>query len=220
MTDLRIGSIAPDFTAETTQGTIHFHDWIDGQYAVLFSHPKDYTPVCTTELGEVARLKDEFAKRDAKVIGLSVDKVGDHQGWAQDIKDVSGHEVNFPMIGDYDLNVSKLYNMLPAEEQAGENRTSATNATVRTVYIIGPDKKIKAMLIYPMNSGRNFEEILRLLDSIRLTDRHTLATPVNWKQGEACIIPPSVSNEAAKEKYPQGWETIKPYLRKVAQPAD
>lgn len=220
MTDLRIGSIAPDFTAETTQGTIHFHDWIDGQYAVLFSHPKDYTPVCTTELGEVARLRDEFAKRDAKVIGLSVDKVTDHQGWSQDIEDVSGYEVNFPMIGDYDLNVSKLYNMLPAEEQAGDSRTSGTNATVRTVYIIGPDKKIRAMLIYPMNSGRNFEEILRLLDSVRLTDRHTLATPVNWKQGEPCIIPPSVSNEAAKEKYPQGWETLKPYLRKVAQPVD
>ncbi|HWI76286.1 MAG TPA: peroxiredoxin [Sphingomicrobium sp.] len=220
MTDLRIGSIAPDFTAETTQGTIHFHDWIGDSYAVLFSHPKDYTPVCTTELGEVARLKPEFDKRNTKVIGLSVDKVGDHEGWSQDIKDVSGHEVNFPMIGDYDLKVSKLYNMLPADETDTEGRTAANNATVRTVYIIGPDKKIKSMLIYPMSSGRNFAEIMRLLDSIRLTEKHSVATPVNWNPGDECIIPPSVSDEAAKAKYPGGWKTLKPYLRTIPQPAE
>ena len=220
MTDLRIGSTAPDFTAETTQGTINFHDWIGDSYAVLFSHPKDYTPVCTTELGEVARLKPEFDKRNTKVIGLSVDKVGDHEGWSQDIKDVSGHEVNFPMIGDYDLKVSKLYNMLPADETDTEGRTAANNATVRTVYIIGPDKKIKSMLIYPMSSGRNFAEIMRLLDSIRLTEKHSVATPVNWNPGDECIIPPSVSDEAAKAKYPGGWKTLKPYLRTIPQPAE
>lgn len=220
MTALAIGSTAPDFTAETTQGTITFHDWIGDSWCVLFSHPKDYTPVCTTELGEVARLKPEFARRNTKVIGLSVDKVGDHEGWSRDIKDVSGHEVNFPMIGDYDLNVSKLYNMLPAEETDTEGRTAASNATVRTVYIIGPDKKIKAMLIYPMTSGRNFDEILRLLDSIQLGEKHSVATPVNWKPGEDCIIPPSVSDEAAKAKYPGGWKTVKPYLRTIPQPVD
>ncbi len=220
MTALAIGSTAPDFTAETTQGTINFHDWIGDSYAILFSHPKDYTPVCTTELGEVARLKPEFDKRNTKVIGLSVDKVGDHEGWSQDIRDVSGHEVNFPMIGDYDLNVSKLYNMLPAEETETEGRTAATNATVRTVYIIGPDKKIKAMLIYPMSSGRNFQEIMRLLDSIRLTDKHSVATPVNWNPGDECIIPPSVNDQDAKAKYPGGWKTLKPYLRTIPQPAD
>ena len=219
MTQLSINSVAPDFTAETTQGTINFHDWIGDSWAVLFSHPKDYTPVCTTELGEVARLKPEFDKRNTKVIGLSVDKVGDHQGWSQDIKDVSGHEVTFPMIGDYDLKVSKLYNMLPAEETNTEDRTAATNATVRTVYIIGPDKKIKAMLIYPMSSGRNFEEILRLLDSIQLTAKHPIATPVNWKHGDDVIIAPSVNDEAAKEKF-GSWKTVKPYLRTIPQPAD
>ena len=220
MTELRIGSTAPDFTAETTQGEINFHDWIGDSWAVLFSHPKDYTPVCTTELGEVARLKPEFDKRNAKVIGLSVDKVGDHQGWSQDIKDYSGHEVNFPMIGDYDLKVSKLYNMLPAEETDTEGRTAATNATVRTVYLIGPDKKIKAMLIYPMSSGRNFEEILRLLDSIQLTAKHPVATPVNWKHGDEVIIAPSLADDAAKEKFPGGWKTHKPYLRTIPQPVD
>ena len=220
MTALAIGSTAPDFTAETTEGTINFHEWIGDSWAVLFSHPKDFTPVCTTELGEVARLKPEFDKRNTKVIGLSVDKVGDHRGWAQDIKDVTGQQVNFPMIGDYDLNVSKLYNMLPAEETETEGRTAASNATVRTVYIIGPDKKIKAMLIYPMTSGRNFDEILRLLDSIQLGEKHTLATPVNWRPGEDCIIPPSVSDEQAREKYPDGWKTMKPYLRTVPQPVD
>jgi alkyl hydroperoxide reductase subunit AhpC len=218
MTDLRIGSIAPDFTAETTQGTINFHDWIGDSYAILFSHPKDYTPVCTTELGEVARLKPEFDKRNTKVIGLSVDKVGDHEGWSRDIKDVSGHEVNFPMIGDYDLKVSKLYNMLPADETDTEGRTAASNATVRTVYIIGPDKKIKSMLIYPMSSGRNFAEIMRLLDSIRLTEKHSVATPVNWNPGDDCIISPAVSDEDAKGMFPGGFVTKLPYLRTVKQP--
>jgi alkyl hydroperoxide reductase subunit AhpC len=219
MTELRIGSTAPDFTAETTQGTINFHDWIGDSYAVLFSHPKDYTPVCTTELGEVARLKPEFDKRNTKVIGLSVDKVGDHEGWSRDIKDVSGHEVSFPMIGDYDLKVSKLYNMLPADETDTEGRTAAANATVRTVYIIGPDKKIKAMLIYPMSSGRNFAEILRLLDSIQLTARHPIATPVNWNQGEEVIVAPSLADDAAKERF-GSFKTVKPYLRTIPQPAD
>ena len=219
MTQLAIGSTAPDFTAETTQGDINFHDWIGDSYAVLFSHPKDYTPVCTTELGEVARLKPEFDKRNTKVIGLSVDKVGDHHGWSQDIKDVSGHEVSFPMIGDYDLKVSKLYNMLPAEETNTEGRTAATNATVRTVYIIGPDKKIKAMLIYPMSSGRNFEEILRLLDSIQLTAKHPIATPVNWKHGDDVIVAPSLADDAAKERFGD-FKTVKPYLRTIPHPAD
>ena len=217
---LSIGSTAPDFTAETTQGPIRFHDWIGDSWAILFSHPKDYTPVCTTELGEVARLKPEFDKRNTKVIGLSVDKVGDHHGWSHDIKDVTGQDVNFPMIGDYDLKVSKLYNMLPAEETQTEGRTAATNATVRTVYLIGPDKKIKAMLIYPMSTGRNFGEVLRLLDSIQLTEKHGLATPVNWQPGDECIIPPSVSDEAAREKFPGGWKTVKPYLRTVPHPQE
>ena len=218
---LSIGSIAPDFTAETTQGKLNFHDWIGDSYAILFSHPKDFTPVCTTELGEVARLKDDFARRNTKVIGLSVDKIGDHEGWMKDIKDVSGHTVDFPMIGDADLNVSKLYNMLPADAgDTAEGRTAANNATVRTVYIVGPDKKIRAMLLYPMSNGRNFDEILRLLDSIQLSDRYTVATPVNWRPGDDVIIPPSVSNEDAKAKYPGGWETVKPYLRRIPQPQD
>lgn len=217
---LKIGDIAPDFEAETTEGRLRFHEWLGDDWAVLFSHPKDYTPVCTTELGEFARLKPEFDKRNTKLIGLSVDKVGDHHGWAQDIKDVSGQDVNFPMIGDYDLKVSKLYNMLPAEETETDGRTAATNATVRTVYIIGPDKKIKAMLIYPMSSGRNLAEILRLLDSIQLTAKHPVATPVNWKPGGECIIAPSLANEQAKEKFPGGWKTVKPYLRTIPQPAD
>ena len=218
---LSIGSVAPDFTAETTQGPIRFHDWIGDSYAILFSHPKDYTPVCTTELGYMAGLADEFAKRNTKVIGLSVDKVGDHEGWARDIKDVTGNDVNFPMIGDHDLKVAKLYNMLPADAgETSEGRTAATNATVRTVYIVGPDKLIKAMLIYPMSSGRNFDEVLRLLDSIQLTAKHLVATPVNWKQGEDCIIVPSLSDEAAREKFPGGWKTLKPYLRTVPQPKD
>ena len=196
---LSIGSTAPDFTAETTQGTIHFHDWIGDSYAILFSHPKDYTPVCTTELGYMAGMKDDFAKRNTKIIGLSVDPVGNHQGWLQDIKDVSGNEVTYPIIADSELKVAKLYNMLPADAgETSEGRTPAHNATVRTVYIIGPDKQIKAMLLYPMSSGRNFDEVLRLLDSIQLTARHPVATPVNWKQGEDCIISPSLSDDAAK----------------------
>jgi alkyl hydroperoxide reductase subunit AhpC len=216
---LSIGSTAPNFTAETTQGPINFHDYIDGGYGILFSHPKDYTPVCTTELGYMAGLADEFAKRNTKVIGLSVDPVGAHEGWAKDIKDVTGNEVNFPMIGDHDLKVAKLYNMLPADAgETSEGRTAANNATVRTVYIVGPDKQIKAMLIYPMSSGRNFDEVLRLLDSIQLTAKHSVATPVNWKQGEDCIIVPSLSDEAAREKFPNGWKTVKPYLRTVPQP--
>ena len=218
---LSIGSIAPDFTAETTQGPINFHDYIDGGYGILFSHPKDYTPVCTTELGYMAGLQDEFKKRNTKIIGLSVDPIGSHEGWAQDIKDVTGNEVNFPMIGDHDLKVAKLYNMLPADAgDTSEGRTAANNATVRTVYIVGPDQQIKAMLIYPMSSGRNFDEVLRLLDSIQLTAKHSVATPVNWKQGEDCIIVPSLSDEAAREKFPNGWKTVKPYLRTVPQPRD
>jgi len=218
---LSIGSEAPNFTAETTQGTINFHEFVDGSYAILFSHPKDFTPVCTTELGFMAGLKDEFARRNTKIIGLSVDKVGDHEGWAQDIKDVTGNEVNFPMIGDHDLKVAKLYNMLPADAgETSEGRTAANNATVRTVYVIGPDKLIKAMLIYPMSTGRNFGEVLRLLDSIQLTAKHSVATPVNWQQGDECIIVPSLSDEQAREKFPGGWKTVKPYLRTVPQPVD
>ena len=218
---LSIGSTAPDFTAETTQGTINFHDFIGDGYAILFSHPKDYTPVCTTELGYLAGLKNEFSKRNTKIIGLSVDPVGSHQGWLQDIKDVTGNEVNYPIIADHDLKVAKLYNMLPADAgETSEGRTAANNATVRTVYVVGPDKLIKAMLIYPMSSGRNFDEVLRLLDSIQLTAKHSVATPVNWKQGEDCIIVPSLSDEQAREKFPGGWKTVKPYLRTVPQPKD
>jgi alkyl hydroperoxide reductase subunit AhpC len=218
---LSIGSIAPDFTADTTQGPNHFHDWIGDAYAILFSHPKDYTPVCTTELGYMAGLDDDFAKRNTKIIGLSVDPVGAHEGWLQDIQDVSGNKVTYPIIADHDLKVAKLYNMLPADAgETSEGRTAATNATVRTVYIVGPDKKIRAMLLYPMNSGRNFNEVLRLLDSIQLTDKHVLATPVNWQPGEDCIIPPAVTNEVAQQKYPNGWKTVKPYLRTVAQPQE
>jgi alkyl hydroperoxide reductase subunit AhpC len=218
---LAIGSEAPDFTAQTTQGEINFHDWIGDSWAILFSHPKNYTPVCTTELGYMAGLKDEFARRNTKIIGLSVDKLEDHEGWMKDIEDVSGNKVDYPLIADHDLKVAKLYNMLPADAgDTAEGRTAATNATVRTVYIIGPDKKIKAMLIYPMSTGRNFDEIVRLLDSIQLTAKHSVATPVNWKQGEDCIIVPSVSDDDARAKFPNGWETVKPYLRRVPQPAD
>jgi alkyl hydroperoxide reductase subunit AhpC len=218
---LSIGSTAPDFTADTTQGPIRFHDWIGDSWAILFSHPKDYTPVCTTELGYMAGLEDEFAKRNTKIIGLSVDPVGAHEGWLQDIKDVSGNEVRYPIIADHDLNVAKLYNMLPADAgETAEGRTAANNATVRTVYLIGPDKKIRAMLIYPMSTGRNFGEVLRLLDSVQLTEKHGLATPVNWQPGDECIIPPSVSDEAARAKFPGGWKTVKPYLRTLPQPVD
>jgi alkyl hydroperoxide reductase subunit AhpC len=218
---LRIGSKAPDFGAETTQGKINFHEWIGDSYCVLFSHPKDFTPVCTTELGYVARLKPEFDKRNCKVLGLSVDPVDNHAAWASDIKDATGYEVNFPMIGDPDLGVSKTYDMLP--EDAGETcegRTAMDNQTVRTVYVIGPDKTIKAMLSYPMTSGRNFDEVMRLLDSIQLTAKHRVATPVNWKHGEDVIIVPAVSDEEAKTKYPDGWKALKPYLRFVSQPED
>jgi alkyl hydroperoxide reductase subunit AhpC len=216
---LRINSEAPDFTAETTQGKISFHEWIGDGWAILFSHPKDFTPVCTTELGYMAGLQPEFAKRNCKIIGLSVDPVTSHGKWAADIEETQGHKVNYPMIGDPELKVAKAYDMLPAE--AGDTcagRTPADNATVRNVFMIGPDKKIKAMLIYPMSSGRNFDEVLRLLDSLQLTTKHNVATPVNWKPGNDVIIPPSVSDEQAKQKFPNGWKTLKPYLRVVAQP--
>jgi thioredoxin-dependent peroxiredoxin len=218
---LRINSTAPDFTAETTQGPISFHQWIGDSWAILFSHPKDFTPVCTTELGYMAGLLPEFHKRNTKIIGLSVDPVENHGKWAKDIEETQGHAVTYPMIGDTTLAVAKLYDMLP-EETAGEasGRTAADNATVRSVFVIGPDKKIKAMLTYPMSTGRNFDEVLRLLDSCQLTLKHTVATPVNWKPGEDVIIPPAVSNEAAAAKYPNGWKTVKPYLRVIPQPAD
>ncbi len=216
---LRINSDAPNFTAETTQGTINFHEWLGDSWGVLFSHPKDFTPVCTTELGYVGRLAPEFAKRNVKVIGLSVDPVKNHGEWAKDIEETQGAPVNFPMIGDPELKVAKLYDMLP--EDAGdtsEGRTAANNATVRTVFVVGPDKKIKLMLTYPMTTGRNFDEILRVIDSMQLTAKHSVATPVNWKNGDDVIIVPSVSDEQAKEKFPGGWKTVKPYLRVVPQP--
>lgn len=216
---LRINDTAPDFEAETTEGRIRFHDWIGDSWAIIFSHPKDFTPVCTTELGYMAKLKPAFDKRNCKIIGLSVDPVDNHRNWSKDIEETQGTAPNYPMIGDTDLKVAKLYDMLPADAgDSAEGRTPADNATVRTVFIIGPDKKIKAMLIYPMTSGRNFDEVLRLLDSIQLTSEHTVATPVNWKPGEDVIIPPSVGDEAAKEKFPAGWRTLKPYLRMVKQP--
>lgn len=216
---LRIGDKAPDFEADTTKGRIKFHEWIGDSYAVLFSHPKDFTPVCSTELGYLAKLEPEFTKRNVKIIGLSVDAVGDHERWRGDIKDITGGDVQYPLIGDGDLNVAKLYDMLPAETQGtSEGRTAATNATVRTVFIIGPDKLIKASLQYPMSSGRNFDEILRLVDSIQLTAQHKVATPVNWKNGEDVIIVPSVSDDEAKTRFPNGWKTVKPYLRIVPQP--
>ncbi|WP_037502802.1 peroxiredoxin [Sphingomonas jaspsi] len=218
---LSIGSIAPDFTADTTTGPISFHDWIGDSWAILFSHPKAFTPVCTTELGYMAGLADEFAKRNTKIIGLSVDTSDDNKRWLPDIEEVSGNKVDYPVIGDSDLNVAKLYNMLPADSgDSASGRTAANNATVRTVYIIGPDKKIRAMLLYPMSSGRNFDEVLRLLDSVQLTENKGVATPVNWRPGDSVIIPPSVSDEDAKAKYPNGWETVKPYLRRIPQPQD
>ena len=216
---LRINDEAPNFTAATTQGTVNFHEWIGAGWAILFSHPKDFTPVCTTELGYMAKLEPEFQKRNCKIIGLSVDPVENHAEWAKDIRETQGHAVNYPMIGDRDLAVAKLYNMLPAEETGtSEGRTAATNATVRSVFVIGPDKKIKLMLTYPMTTGRNFDEILRVLDSMQLTAKHKVATPVNWKNGEDVIIVPAVSDAEAKEKYPEGWKTLKPYLRVVKQP--
>ncbi len=216
---LRINSEAPNFTAETTQGKINFHDWIGNGWAILFSHPKDFTPVCTTELGYMAGLQPEFAKRNTKILGLSVDPIASHGKWASDIEETQGHKVNYPMIGDPELKVAKLYEMLPAEAgDSCEGRTPADNATVRTVFIVGPDKKIKMMMSYPMSSGRNFDEILRVLDSLQLTAKHNVATPVNWKPGDDVIIPTSVSEEQAKQKFPGGWKTLKPYLRMVAQP--
>ena len=216
---LRINDEAPNFTADTTQGTINFHEWIGDGWAVLFSHPKDFTPVCTTELGYMAGLVSEFAKRNCKVIGLSVDPVADHREWAKDIEETQGHAVTYPMVGDTDLAVAKLYDMLPADEPGtSEGRTAATNATVRSVFIIGPDKTIKLMLTYPMTTGRNFDEILRVLDSMQLTASHKVATPANWKTGDDVIIVPSVSDDEAKKVYPDGWKTVKPYLRVVGQP--
>ena len=216
---IRIGDVAPDFTADTTQGKVNFHEWIGNGWAILFSHPKDFTPVCTTELGYMAGLKPEFDKRNCKIIGLSVDPVSDHTGWAKDIEDASGHAPNYPIIGDADLTVAKLYDMLPASESPGK-RTAVDNQTCRSVFLIGPDKKIKAMFAYPMSTGRNFDEVLRLLDSAQITAKHTVATPVNWKPGQEVIIPTSVSDEDAKKKYPQGFKTVKPYLRFVSQPKD
>jgi alkyl hydroperoxide reductase subunit AhpC len=217
---LRINDIAPNFTAKTTQGEIDFHKWIGDGWAVLFSHPKDFTPVCTTELGYMAKVEPEFTKRGAKLIGLSVDPVDDHARWAKDIEETQGAAVKYPMIGDPDLAVAKLYNMLPAEEAGtSQGRTAATNQTVRTVFIIGPDKKIKLMMTYPMTTGRNFDEILRALESIQLTAKHKVATPVNWKSGEDVIIAGSVSDEDAKKLYPEGWKAPKPYLRIVKQPS-
>jgi alkyl hydroperoxide reductase subunit AhpC len=216
---LRINSEAPNFTAETTQGRVNFHEWIGDGWAILFSHPKDFTPVCTTELGYMASLKGEFAKRSTKVIGLSVDPVDDHVRWSKDIEETQGHKVEYPMIGDPELKVAKAYDMLPEEAGASsQGRTAADNATVRSVFVIGPDKKVKAMLTYPMSTGRNFDEVLRLLDSCQLTAKHKVATPVNWKQGQDVIIVPAVSDAEAKEKFPSGWKAPKPYLRIVPQP--
>ena len=216
---IQIGAVAPDFEAETTEGPIHFHDWIGSSWALLFSHPKDFTPVCTTELGVLARLKPEFDKRGVKLIGLSVDPVTKHSLWADDIRETQGFAPNYPMIGDTDLKVAKLYNMLPAST-AGDatSRTAADNATVRTVFIIGPDKKVKLVLVYPMTTGRNFQEILRVIDSLQLTAKHRVATPADWKQGEDVIIAGSVSDDEAKTIYPQGWTSPKPYIRIVPQP--
>jgi thioredoxin-dependent peroxiredoxin len=219
MNMLRINEQAPDFTAETSQGTINFHEWMGGGWAILFSHPKDFTPVCTTELGYMAGLQPEFEKRNCKIVGLSVDPASKHETWAKDIEETLGHAVKFPMIGDPQLKVSKLYGMLPAEAgESCEGRTAADNATVRTVFIIGPDKKIKLMLSYPMSTGRNFDEVLRVLDSMQLTSKHKVATPVNWKNGDEVIILPAVSDDEAKKKYPAGWKAPRPYLRIVPQP--
>ncbi len=216
---IRIGDEAPDFTAETTQGPIRFHEWIGDGWAILFSHPKDFTPVCTTELGYMAGLEEEFAKRNCKVIGLSVDSVDDHKSWSKDIEETQGHAVNYPMIGDTTLAVAKLYDMIhPNATGAAKDRKAADNATVRSVFVVGPDKKVKLMLTYPMSTGRNFDEVLRVLDSIQLTAKHQVATPVNWKQGQDVIIVPAVSNDDAKKKYPGGWKSPKPYLRIVPQP--
>jgi alkyl hydroperoxide reductase subunit AhpC len=217
---LKINDEAPDFEAETTEGRIRFHDWAGGSWVVLFSHPKDFTPVCTTELGYMARIKPEFDRRDVKIIGLSVDPVDSHTKWASDIEETQGHAPNYPMIGDADFAVSKLYGMLPAETSGDAGaRTPADNQTVRNVFVIGPDKKIKLVLVYPMTTGRNFDEVLRVIDSLQLTARHKVATPVNWKRGEDVIIAGSVSDEEARKIYPQGWEAPRPYIRVVPQPS-
>lgn len=216
---LRINDQAPNFQAETTHGRIDFHEWIGDSWAVLFSHPKDFTPVCTTELGYMAGIQSEFDKRNTKIIGLSIDPISDHEKWLKDVEEVGGAKVKYPVIADTDLSVAKLYNMFPADETgSAENRTAMTNATVRSVFVIGPDKNIKLMLTYPMTTGRNFNEILRVIDSMQLTAKHKVATPVNWQQGEDVIIVPGVSNEEAEKIYPEGWVTVKPYLRKVKQP--
>jgi alkyl hydroperoxide reductase subunit AhpC len=216
---LKIGDVAPDFQADTTEGRIRFHDWIGDSWAVLFSHPKDFTPVCTTELGYMAKIKPEFDKRNVRIIGLSVDPVDSHSKWAGDIKETQGYAVNYPMIGDPDLAVSKLYEMLPASASGDPSkRTPADNQTVRNVFVIGPDKKLKLILVYPMTTGRNFDEVLRVIDSLQLTAKHRVATPVNWKQGEDVIIAGSVSNDEAAKLYPQGWKAPRPYIRIVPQP--
>jgi len=216
---LRIGDVAPNFEAETTAGRIKFHDWIGDAWAVLFSHPKDFTPVCTTELGYMAKIKPEFDKRNVKIIGFSVDPIDRHAKWADDIKETQGHAPNYPMIGDPSLAISKLYGMLPAEsDSSSEGRTAADNMTVRNVFVVGPDKKIKLVLVYPMTTGRNFDEVLRVIDSLQLTAKHKVATPVNWKDGEDVIIAGSVSDEDAKKQYPKGWKAPKPYIRIVPQP--
>jgi thioredoxin-dependent peroxiredoxin len=219
MMALQIGDTAPDFQAETTEGTIGFHDWIGDSWAVLFSHPKDFTPVCTTELGYMAKLKPEFDRRNVKIIGLSVDPVDRHADWAKDIEETQGHAPNYPMIGDADFNVSKQYGMLPAGTSGDPlARTPADNQTVRNVFVIGPDKKVKLVLVYPMTTGRNFDEVLRVIDSLQLTAKHKVATPVNWQQGDDVIISGSVSDDEAKETYPDGWDSPKPYIRIVPQP--
>ena len=216
---LRIGDEVPDFSAETTEGTLQFHDWIGDGWAVLFSHPKDFTPVCTTELGYMAGLKPEFDKRNCKVIGLSIDSVEDHKAWSKDIEETQGHSVNYPMIGDTEMSVAKLFDMIhPNATGEAKGRTAADNATIRSVFVIGPDKKVKLMITYPMSTGRNFDEVLRVLDSCQLTAKHKVATPVNWSQGDDVIIVPAVSDADAKEKYPNGWESPKPYIRIVPQP--
>ena len=216
---LHIGDMAPDFTAETTEGKIRFHDWIGNSWAILFSHPKDFTPVCTTELGYMAKLKPEFDKRDCKIIGLSLDSVADHKRWIKDIEETQGTRVNYPLIGDTDLNVAKLYDMLqPNAGGSAQGRTAAENATVRSVFVINPDKKIVLMITYPMSTGRNFDEVLRVLDSVELTAKHKVATPVNWHEGEDVVIVPSVSDAEAKERFPEGWTAPRPYMRVVHQP--
>jgi len=216
---LRIGDEAPDFTADTTEGTIRFHEWIGSSWAVLFSHPKDFTPVCTTELGYLAKIKPEFDKRNAKILGLSIDPVEDHKRWAKDIEETQGTAPNYPIIGDQDLTVAKLYDMIHPNATGGaQPRTAADNATIRSVFVVGPDKKIKLILTYPMTTGRNFDEVLRVLDSLQLTSKHKVATPAQWKAGEDVIIAGSVSNDEAKQKYPDGWKSPKPYLRIVPQP--